>query len=278
MIKIAITVRNRLAVTKKCIEAIKRHSKLPHQIYVYDNLTNYKVQEHFDYFRDLWIAGEIKQVTFNTKESTFNAFSKASSLNSFGKNHEQDPNIKSYDFILFLDNDALVMPDWDLKLSKAWGVVKKRKKDNILVIGQARGSGIKYPVKNNTDKLGGMAYSLGKLGGSYFWSVRPTFFKDVGYLDLSKLVGKNKKHDQNYWTLMDRKNNGQPYIAGLKEKLVLDCGGFVGSICNILAQGENKEKLEKAKRKESEKKVDDLSFEDFYKKMLKKNGVLENIT
>ena len=277
MIKIAITVRNRLAVTKKCLEALKRHSKIPHQIYIYDNLTNYKIQEHFDYYRDLWVNGEIQQVTFNTRESTFNAFSKASSLNSFGKNHEQDPNGNKCDFILFIDNDAIVMPGWDLKLSKAWEVVKKRKLNDIKVIGQARGGGIKYPVKNNPDKLGKMSYRLGKLGGSYFWSVRPNFFKDIGYLDLSKLVGKNKKHDQNYWTLLDRKTNGQPYIVGLKEKLVLDSGGFVGSICNILAHGENREKLEKAKRKESDKKVDDLSFEEFYNKMLKKNGVLENI-
>lgn len=276
MIKIAVTVRNRLAVTKKCLEALKRHSEIPHQIYIYDNLTNYKVQEHFDYFRDLWINGEIQQVTFNTKASTFNAFSKASSLNSFGKNHEQDPNGNKCDYILFIDNDAIVMPGWDLKLSKAWEIIKKRKKNNIIVLGQARGGGIKYAGKNNPDKLAGMDYKLGKLGGSYFWSVRPNFFKEVGYLDLSKLVGKNKKHDQNYWTLLDRKANGNAYIAGLRDDLVLDSGGFVGSICNVLAQGENKEKLEKAKYKESEKKVESLSFEEFYNKMLDKNKIVKN--
>ncbi len=47
MYKIMLTVRNRLSVTKKAIHALKYHSKIPHQIYIYDNLTNYKLDEHF---------------------------------------------------------------------------------------------------------------------------------------------------------------------------------------------------------------------------------------
>ena len=54
MVKIFMSVRNRLGITKKCIEALKKHSKLPHQIYVYDNETNYRLRDHFDYFADLY--------------------------------------------------------------------------------------------------------------------------------------------------------------------------------------------------------------------------------
>jgi len=49
MIKICLTVRNRLALTKKCLLSLKKHSVVPHQIYVYDNLTNYKLDEHFEF-------------------------------------------------------------------------------------------------------------------------------------------------------------------------------------------------------------------------------------
>ena len=83
MIKIFISVRNRLEITKKCLEALKRHSTIPHHIYVYDNSTNYMVAKHFAYFCEKYIAQEIAQVTFTSKASTFNAFSKASTFNFF---------------------------------------------------------------------------------------------------------------------------------------------------------------------------------------------------
>ena len=73
MIKIFLSVRNRLAITKKCIEAIERHTELPYHLYVYNNQTNYKVEEHWRYFQTLYEQGRISQVTFNTNESTWNA-------------------------------------------------------------------------------------------------------------------------------------------------------------------------------------------------------------
>ena len=54
MIKIFLTVRNRLAITKKCIQAIHKHSTMPYQLYVYNNQTNYKLDEHFEYFYELF--------------------------------------------------------------------------------------------------------------------------------------------------------------------------------------------------------------------------------
>ena len=83
MIKIFLTVRNRLAITKKCIKAIQKHSTMPYQLYVYDNQTNHRLKEHFEYFADLYEKGLVSQVTFNTNASTFNAFSKAASNNMF---------------------------------------------------------------------------------------------------------------------------------------------------------------------------------------------------
>jgi hypothetical protein len=50
MIKIFISVRNRLAITKKCIESLILHSEIPHRIYVYDNATNYRLEDHFLFF------------------------------------------------------------------------------------------------------------------------------------------------------------------------------------------------------------------------------------
>jgi hypothetical protein len=87
MIKIFISVRNRLEITRKCLEALDRHSTIPHQIYIYDNATNYMVAKHFALYCEHYIKGKIAQVTFTTNSTTFDAFSKASTFNFFGQQH-----------------------------------------------------------------------------------------------------------------------------------------------------------------------------------------------
>ena len=260
MIKIFISVRNRLAITKKCIYALKEHSTIKHQIYVYNNETNYRLKEHFEYFYKLYEKRLISQITFTTSGSTFNAFSKASTCNFFGQQHEQDPNKDKYMFLVILDNDIIVTPGWDTKLAKSWKFVNKNKLHHIKVIGQLPGG-----IKNVTEKytIGKTLAKAGKLGGSGLWSVRPNFFREVGFLDLKRLVGHNKMHDQLYWNLLERCSGGKPYILGLEEKLAIHCGLKVGSICNVL-QHSRSDTLEKIKFKDAEKEIDKLDFKTFY--------------
>lgn len=268
MIKIFLTVRNRLSITKKCIQAIQKHSTLPYQLFVYNNQTNYKIDDHFDYFCDLYKKGLVTQVTFNTDASTFNAFSKATACNIFGKQHQQDPRKDKYLFMIMLDNDIILTPGWDKKLAKAWKYVIRNKFNHIKVIGQIPG-GIKQrrqEIKINENLKG----KVGKLGGSGLWSVRPNFFEDVGFLDLKLLVGHNKKHDQLYWRKLDISTQGKPYILGLNAKLGIHCGHMSGSVCNKLTRNRHKkepEKLELIKFKGPEDKISKLTFEEFYKQI-----------
>jgi hypothetical protein len=264
MVKIFISVRNRLAITKKCIEAIKRHSEIPNaQIYVYDNATNYLIDEHFKYFADLYKQNQITQVTFTSETSTFNAFSKASTCNFFGQQHEQDPSKDKYDFLLMLDNDVILKPGWDVNLKKAWNYVTKNKLNNVKVIGQSPG-GIKHkdPQIHSFDGLIGR---IGLLGGSGLWSVRPNFFRDVGFLDLNRLVGQDKKHDQFYWQKMQVASGGRKYIMGIKPRLAYHVGAFAGSVCNRLTK--NRRNLEMIKFEDAEKKISDMTFDKFYEKI-----------
>ena len=265
MIKIFLTVRNRLAITKKCITAIQKHTTIPYQLYIYDNQTNYKIEEHFKYFSGLYKDGLVTQVVFNTNESTFNAFSKAVACNMFGLLHQQDPEKDKCVFLLMLDNDVIVTPGWDQILVSAWKYVKKNKRTDIKVIGQSPGG-----VKNKKEvitinkKLSGRS---GKLGGSGLWSVRSNFFEDVGLLDLRKLVGHNKKHDQDYWLLLNKSTNGKPYILALNRKLGIHCGRMAGSVCNRLTRvkGNMKQKLEFIKFEKLEDKIDNVDFDEFFK-------------
>jgi len=267
MIKIFITVRNRLAITKKCIESLILHSELPHSIYVYDNASNYRLEEHFMFFHELYNRKLISQVTFTSEASTFNAFSKASTCNFFGLQHEQDPKKDSYDFLLMLDNDIIMTPGWDVTLKKAWDYVAKKKLRHVKVIGQLPG-GIKSKKEShkiNSDLIG----RVGTLGGSGLWSVRPNFFTDVGYLNLRQLVGHDKKHDQQYWRLLTRASAGKPYIMGVNKKLGVHCGKQAGSVCNKLTRNRGKKnKEELIKFEKAEERIDSMDFKTFYKNIV----------
>lgn len=275
MVKIFITVRNRLAITKKCIEALILHSEMKHQIYVYDNSSNYRLDEHFMFFHELYQKKLITQVTFTSEASTFRAFSKASTCNFFGLQHEQDPKKDSYEFLLMLDNDIVVTPGWDTKLKIAWDFVKQKKMKNIKVIGQLPG-GIKS--RTETHKLpNDMVGRCGTLGGSGLWSVKPDFFRTVGYLNLTQLVGHDKKHDQQYWRLLQKSSPGKPYIMGLNQKLGIHCGKQAGSVCNKLTRNRNnKNKHETIKFENAEKRIDSMDFTTFYNSVVNDEALMRD--
>jgi len=263
MVKIFLTVRNRLAITKKCIHALKQHSRIPHSIYVYNNATNHLIENHFAYFCKMYMKGYVDQICFTTTKSTFNAFSKASTCNFFGHQHEQDPEKAKYEFMVMLDNDIIVTPEWDLKLRSAWKYVRKNKMNDIKVIGQLPG-GIKRRSKPNLPISDGILGATGQLGGSGLWSVRSNFFTDVGFLDLSRLVNHDKKHDQMYWQLMAKATRGQNYIMGINQKLGIHCGKNAGSVCNVLTRNKGKDKLEKIKFENAEENLSKIPFDEFY--------------
>jgi hypothetical protein len=261
MYKIFLTVRNRLSSTVKCIEAIKRHSKLEHQLYVYDNITNYKIDEHFAYFSELYKEGIITQVTFNTAQSTFGAFSKAVASNMFGLQHQQDPNKYLCEFLVILDNDTCVCQDWDEILSSSWKEIKKRNLNNIKILTNYT-MGIVNPHKLNF-KINDIDVYAGKYSGSSLWCVQNDFFEDVGLLNLERLVGVDKKHDQQYWNKLKLSSNSDEYVAGLDTRLSVDFSVLSGSLCNILSSDvQNKEELIKLER--GEDSISEMSFEYFY--------------
>lgn len=276
MIKIFISVRNRLAITKKCLHAIKVHSRIPHSIYVYDNATNYLIDNHFAYFCQMYKEGYIDQVCFTSEKSTFKAFSKASTCNFFGQQHESDPNKDNYSFLLMLDNDIIVTPEWDKKLLEAWAYVKKNNLTDIKVIGQLPG-GIKNKGSNFYQINDEIKGKVGKSGGSGLWSVRSNFFRDVGFLDLRSLVNHDKKHDQLYWILLDKAARRNPYIMGIDQKLGIHCGKNTGSVCNVLTKNkQNPDKYNLIKFKDSEEYISNISFEEFYNQVIKDDALIRD--
>lgn len=237
-------------------------------MYVFDNLTNYRVQDHFTYFGNLYEKGLVTQVTFNTFDSTFGAFSKASSCNQFGLNHEMDPNKNDFDFLLFIDNDMIVCPGFDELLLNSWTDVHKFGLKNVKIITQMPGGIMDKRLFEY--QLGGKDCVIGRYGGSGFWSVKPNFFEDVGFLKLQKLVGLNKKHDQEYWRLLSK--FGNEYVVGLNAKMTMHMGSVAGSVCNSLSRmGNTKEALEKIKFEHVDDNLDKLTFDEFYSSICSKD-------
>jgi len=274
MIKIFITVRNRLSITKKCLLAIKKHSTIPHQIYVYDNLTNHLLKEHFEFWYQMYEKGIINQITFTDQQSTFNAFSKAVSINLFGSQHMFDPNKDKYDYLMMIDNDIILTPEWDKILFNAWNDVKKRKLENIKSITQLPG-GIKSKI-NLDYPIGEKKAKIGYLSGGGIQCVKSNFFEDIGFLPIKDLVGHNKRSDQIYWRLMEKKTNGKPYVLGLDHKIGIHCGKLTGSMCNTLTRQKNdKNLMEKIKFKDAEERIEKMSFEEFYE-MIRNDKELMN--
>jgi hypothetical protein len=259
MYKVFLTVRNRLELTKMCLVALLKHSALPNQIYVYENLTDTKVEQHFAFWYKLYEKGLISQVTFTTKDSTFNAFSKVVASNLFAFQHSQDPNKSKYDFLVLLDNDVIVTPGWDSFLREAWIDVTKHSLKEIKIITQLPGGIMETKEVNRS--IAGVKCKQGKLGGSGLWSVRNDFFDKIGLLQVKSFTGISKRYDQTYWHLIDTNTGGKPYILGLDHKLGIHCGSLSYSVCNNLVK--TKLSLEEAEER-TDKYIAGLSFQEFY--------------
>lgn len=244
-----------------CMLALFKHSELEHQIYVYDNLTDAKLEEHFALWHKLYEKGLIKQVTFTTKESTFDCFSKVVASNLFAFQHSQDPNKDKCDFLVLLDNDVLVTPGWDSILKRAWTDVLKHSLKQIKIISQLPGSIMER--KEISQKIAGVRCEVGKLGGSELWCVRNDFFEKIGLLQTRNFVGASKRYDQSYWYLAERAASGKPYILGLDHKLGIHCGSLTYSTCNILTKKGPQTDLKEVE-KQTDKYIEGLTFQEFY--------------
>ena len=99
------------------------------------------------------------------------------------------------------------------------------------------------------------------------------------YLDVKNLVGFNKKHDQHYWTKLEKSTNGKDYILGLNHKLCIHVGSIAGSVCNVLTKNKNLKQRnpeELIKFEDAENKLDSMNFDEFYKMIINNKEMINN--
>ena len=260
-ILVFLTVRNRLEITKKCVEALYKYTSRPVHLFVFDNLTQTRVDDHFNYFCDLYKQGKIKKYVVNTTESTCNCFSKATSWNEMGLFVETHPNKEMYDWILCIDNDMIIIePGWDDIIKETMEVVEKKVPD-IMIYTQApggvSGTEITIPIKGKD-----VSARIGVNGGSGFWNVPTDFFSKIGLLELEPLVNINKRHDLNLWEKLNEWSNGTPYTFAINLPLALHTGYYNGQDLSICKKTRNNPSLN-IDFEEFDTIVGNMNFEEF---------------
>lgn len=226
-----LSVRNRLAITKRCIEYLFKNTRREIDLFVFDNCTGTRIPDHFNYFCRLYEQGKLQKYVANTITSTYNAFSKAMSFNEFGLFIENHPDKFSYDWLVCLDNDMILIQEkWDDIIGTMFEEVDKKEPNNtIQIITQYPGgcSGTDY----NLDKF---KIRVGVNSGSGFWNIRPDFFTKVGLLESEPLIGINKRHDLELWPKLNAYTKGQPYVIAIDQPMALHIAYHDGkdlSIC-----------------------------------------------
>ena len=247
-VRIMFTVRNRLEMTKYTLENLFRSINFNNwkvEIFLYDNLSDLDMEERACYYAKLLKERWLAQVTFNTKLSTDNAFSKAAANNQFADFHMNSLDRKEIRYLIMMDNDMLCLPGWLDSFDKAWKDVRSVPilKKEISVVTQHPGGVMGREIV----QINGIAYRKGTSGGSGLWIVKNDFYNKIGKLNLTHLVGKNKAHDQRYWYKIQRKTGVYKYAIAAPVQKVLHLGGICGSVCNCLHKngGKNLHRIER---------------------------------
>lgn len=232
-ILVFMNTRNRIATVQKTIEALFTYTKHPVSLFVWDNCTQVKIEEHFTYFGKLYAEGKLKKYTVNSLESTYNAFGKVSAWNDLCLFLEAHPNKNMYEFVICIDDDICVIErGYDLIIQEAMELAEQQV-PSIMIIGQSPGG---ISGRDEIIKLGGkeVKVRVGTGGGSGLWCFRPDLFSKIGALDIEPFVGISKRQDITVWGQLNAYTDGKPYILGIDLPLALHTSfdnGVDMSIC-----------------------------------------------
>ena len=254
MIKVFLSVRNRLGLTKQCLEALRRYTKAPLEIYVFDNLTEPRLlAEHAAFFADKILRGEIAQYVINTAASTHGSFSLCAAATQFADQYARDAR-GTCKMILQLDNDVIVEGGWDSSVRLIWDAVKKAGIDTVQYVSPFVWGSHKTDVM-----VGEVPVCVGLMGGSAFMAMQPDFYSTIGMPEPRLLRGKCKGYDRWLGWHIEAKIP-ESYAATADLPLATHCGPLVASICNRLHNGEEAYSPE---IEEHDRAIGEMSFEDF---------------
>lgn len=291
-LNVCLTARDRMILTRKCIESIHTHSSHFRKIniYVFDNLSHV-TSERLLVFNNLLRENKICYYSYDTNISTFNCFPKTVIfrrwIDMMMLNEEMrleksiDINIKQ--MYLLSDNDMIYGPEWDTYFISALDNVHRYDKNIKYLVKHPGGvpkairdKSRKYRIDNifnRPENFEIMCSNFG--GGSGCWVMNNSMLKHLRWnsKDLIKTYNKFKQHDSITWKKLTLEHGNVNYVCGVipnepeKNPLIIHMGPVIGSMCNSLNSG----KYNKDKNSFEEKEREIISLEDDITKLFFKN-------
>lgn len=299
---VCLPSRDRLILTKKCIESIYYNSTIfkSTNIYVFDNISQIDKTRR-DLFGNMLEEKIIKYYSYDTFESTTNCFPKAIIFQKFIFAMEQKMAIinkirshKKYiirkDYFMLSDNDMIYGPKYDEYFISALNEIEP-KYPTIHFLVKYPG-GIPTTVKDRMINL--TLYNRYNVresfnvnlacsgGGSGHWIMSYRMLQMLKWSpnDYFNTYKHFKRQDTTTWMMIRNKYNNTfnnnyakvNYVAGIvppqnNNPLVIHMGGVLGSMCNALEFNNIRSYSEiKSKLDKKELELKDMTHQEIYNK------------
>lgn len=290
MLKLSVFIpcRDRIILTKKCIDSIWKNSGIFDKIniYVFDNMSEFS-KERFEYFSGLLESKRICYYSYDTRDSLTNCFGKAVCWNRWINMMERSrdtiqciPNNRfkaDEDYYLLIDNDFVIVDDrWGEYFVSAAKQTHVACKDTHFLVPSPGGvperyrgeDKPEYTFKNLFNEKETLKVKMANGGGSSgFWFLDHKMLLKMKWdsLAFTRVYSHEKRHDTETWNLIRRKKGSILYVGGVHSTptspIALHLGSVCGSVCNQLSKNnyeESKHQISNAEQKFKDLSVDDI--------------------
>lgn len=284
---VIIPCRDRLILTKKCIDSIRFNTKLFNEIiiYVFDNNSNLNI-DRLSVFQKLLKENKIQYYSYDTDSTMFNCFGKSVVFQrwidmmkiqkEFRDSKKLDEGVEQY--YMLVDNDFIFGPEWDSYFITSAKYINDYNKQTHFIV--------KYPSGIPSRKIdfsesktlenffNNRKYKLhfssnGGSSGMWFMTYDMLLNLKWNYNHFNMTYNVNKRHDTGTWTIIKKEKGRIKYVTALDppddERLILHLGKITGSLCNKLQLKQYNES-ERERIENNEKILENMTVFEIFNK------------
>ena len=184
--KICLTIRNRLAYTKKTIQSLRENTpREEYELYIFGNMSDRELEEQWTYLRRLYQRKHVDGIVINTETSTMGRWSKSWAINQCIRLCElQDNASRHWEWLVIIDNDMVIRKPW-LDTAKKVYMEAKSKYPSVMVCSPWDDPNPEHPVVAK-ENYAGVPVKIKRGNGAGCWLVHREFLTKIG---LAKIDG-----------------------------------------------------------------------------------------
>lgn len=265
-LSVMIPVRDRLVLTKKCIESILLNSEEFNEvsIYVFDNKSDID-SDRFNYFQTLLQQNKICYYSYDTNKSCYNCFGKAVTFKRWVSMMEEDMEVRKLvcdssikhceQYYMLIDNDFIVGPGWSKPLISSAKFLRSRYPQLHYIVPFPGGTPERFRANKevieidnvyNNEKIKVHFANRGGSSGLWFTWYEGLVNLKWDFLSMAHTYNADKRHDSETWNYIRRTKGDINYVSCIEtpNPVALHIGPLTGSICNFLTKNtylENKD-------------------------------------